>query len=55
MRPVLINGVAGMVAFRHGQPFSIGAVTIRNGKIVELDFLNDPERLRQVDLTILDD
>ena len=55
MRRVLINGVAGMVAFRHGQLFSVVAVTVRNGKIVELDFLNDPERLRQLDLTILDD
>ena len=55
MRPALINGVAGGVAFLHGQPFSIGAVTVRNGKIVELDFLNDPERLRLLDLTILDD
>ncbi len=55
IRPALINGVAGAVAFRHGQPFSIGAVTVRNGKIVELDFLADPERLRQLDLTILDD
>jgi RNA polymerase sigma-70 factor (ECF subfamily) len=55
VRPALINGVAGMVAFRHGQPFSIGAVTVRNGKIVELDFLTDPERLRLLDLTILDD
>ena len=55
MRPALINGVAGMVAFRHGQPFSIGAATVRNGRIVELDFLNDPERLRQVDLTVLDE
>src|SRR5215216_7719448 len=55
IRPVLINGVAGAVAFRHGQPFSIGAVTVRNGKIVELDFLADPERLRELDLTILDD
>jgi RNA polymerase sigma factor (sigma-70 family) len=55
VRPALINGVAGAVAFRDGQPFSIGAVTVRNGKIVELDFLADPERLRQLDLTILDD
>jgi RNA polymerase sigma factor (sigma-70 family) len=55
IRPALINGVAGAVAFRHGQPFSIGAVTVRNGKIVELDFLADPERLRQLDLTIFDD
>jgi RNA polymerase sigma factor (sigma-70 family) len=55
IRPALINGVAGAVAFRDGQPFSIGALTVRNGKIVELDFLADPERLRQLDLTILDD
>jgi RNA polymerase sigma factor (sigma-70 family) len=54
VRPALINGVAGAVAFRHGRPFSIGAVTVRNGKIVELDFLADPERLRELDLTILD-
>jgi RNA polymerase sigma-70 factor, ECF subfamily len=55
IRPALINGVAGLVAFLDGQPFSIAAVTVRNGKIVELDFFNDPERLRLLDLTILDD
>jgi RNA polymerase sigma-70 factor, ECF subfamily len=44
---VLINGVAGIVTFRNGQPFSIGAFTVRNGKIV------DPGRLGQLDLTIL--
>ena len=55
IRPALINGVAGAVTFLHGQPFSIAAVTVRNGKIVELDFLADPERLRALDLTILDD
>jgi RNA polymerase sigma factor (sigma-70 family) len=55
VRPALINGVAGAVGFLQGQPFSIGAVTVRNGRIVELDFLADPERLRQLDLTIFDD
>jgi RNA polymerase sigma-70 factor, ECF subfamily len=54
IRPALINGVAGAVAFRHGQPFTIGAITVRDGKIVDLHFLADPERLRQLDLTILD-
>ena len=54
MRRVLINGAAGMVTFLHGQPFSIGAVTVRNGKIVEIDFLTDPERIAQLDLTQLD-
>ncbi len=48
------SNVAPGVAFLHEQPFSIGAVTVRNGKIVELDFLNDPERLRRLDLTVLD-
>jgi hypothetical protein len=43
------------VAFLHGQPFSIGAVTVSNGKIVELDFIADRDRLRQLDLTMLDD
>jgi RNA polymerase sigma-70 factor, ECF subfamily len=54
IRPALINGVVGAVTFLHGQPFSIAAVTVINGKIVELDFLADPERLRLIDLTILD-
>ena len=54
IRPALINGVAGAVTFRDGEPFSVGAFTVRDGKIVELDFLADPERLRELDLTILD-
>jgi RNA polymerase sigma factor (sigma-70 family) len=55
MRRALINGAAGMVAFLHGQPFSIGAVTVRNGKIVEIDFLADPARIARLDLTELGD
>jgi RNA polymerase sigma-70 factor, ECF subfamily len=55
IRPALINGVAGVVAALDGRPFSIATVTVRNGRIVELDFFNDPERLRLLDLTMLDD
>jgi RNA polymerase sigma factor (sigma-70 family) len=55
MRRVLINGAAGIVAFRHGQPFSLAAVTVNNSKIVEIDFLADPDRLAQLDLTELGD
>jgi RNA polymerase sigma-70 factor, ECF subfamily len=54
-RPAIVNGAAGVVGFLHGEPFSIAAVTVRNGKIVELDFFNDPERLRLLDMTILDE
>jgi RNA polymerase sigma factor (sigma-70 family) len=55
MRRALINGAAGMVSFLHGRPFSIAAITIKNGKIVEIDFLADPVRIAQLDLTELHD
>jgi RNA polymerase sigma factor (sigma-70 family) len=55
MKPALINGAVGVVTTRDGQPFSIGAFTVRHGRIVEMDWLGDPARLRELDLTILDD
>jgi RNA polymerase sigma factor (sigma-70 family) len=54
MRRALVNGAAGAVSFQDGELFSVGAVTVRGGKIVEMDFLGDPERLRELDLTVLD-
>jgi RNA polymerase sigma-70 factor (ECF subfamily) len=54
-RRALINGAAGIVSIRDGQPFSVGAITVRDGKIVEIDILADPERLRRMDLSMLDD
>jgi len=54
-RPALVNGVPGGVATRNGQPYAVGAFTVRGGKIVAIDFLADPERVRLLDLTILDD
>ncbi len=54
MRRALVNGAAGMVALQDGRPFSVAAVTVRNGRIAELDFLADPERLAELDLTVLD-
>jgi RNA polymerase sigma factor (sigma-70 family) len=54
VRPALVNGVAGMVAIRDGKPASVGAVTIRDGRIVALDILADRDRLRDLDLTVLD-
>jgi RNA polymerase sigma factor (sigma-70 family) len=54
MRLALVNGAIGAVAIRDGQPFSVAGVTVRGGRIVELDFLVDPARLGQLDLTILE-
>jgi len=55
VRPALVNGVAGAVSMRDGEPFSVGAFTVRGGRIAEIDILADPARLRLLDLTILDD
>ncbi len=54
MQPALINGAAGLVSTRDGHPFSVGGFTVRDRKIVAIDILADPARLRRLDLTILD-
>jgi RNA polymerase sigma-70 factor (ECF subfamily) len=55
IRPALVNGAVGQVATRDGRPFSVGAFIVRGGRIVAIDILADPARLRELDLTILDD
>jgi RNA polymerase sigma factor (sigma-70 family) len=50
-RPALINGSPGLIAVRDGQPIAVLAVAVRDGRIVEIDILADPERLRRLDLT----
>ena len=55
LRPALVNGVPGGVALRDGELFSVAAFTVRAGRIVRMDFLADPARLRELDLTVLDD
>jgi RNA polymerase sigma factor (sigma-70 family) len=54
MQPALVNGAVGAVGTVDGAPFAVGAFTVRGGKIVEIDILADPERLRRLDLTILE-
>lgn len=49
-RPALVNGAAGLIGFREGRPFSVLAFTVSNGKVVRIDILAPPERLRQLDL-----
>jgi RNA polymerase sigma factor (sigma-70 family) len=55
MKPALINGAVGIVTTRDGEPFSVGGLTVSGGRIVAIDILADPDRLRLLDLTILDD
>jgi RNA polymerase sigma factor (sigma-70 family) len=53
-RPAFVNGAAGLVTVREGQPFSVMGFTVVCGKIVAIDILADPERLRRLDLAVLD-
>jgi RNA polymerase sigma factor (sigma-70 family) len=54
LRPALVNGAAGAVSTRDGAPFAVGGMTVRNGRIVAIAILADPERLSRLDLTVLD-
>jgi len=47
---VRVNGGIGTVAFLDGEPISVGAVQVRAGRIVAIDFLADPVRLAELDL-----
>ena len=47
-RPVLVNGGPGFLVARDGEPLALIGVTIRDGKIIEIDILADPERLRRL-------
>ena len=53
-RPALVNSAAGVVAAPRGRPFSVLGFTVSGGRIVEIDILADPERLRRLDLEVPD-
>ena len=50
-RPVLVNGSPGYLVAQDGQPLAVLGLSVRDGKITEIDILADPERLSQLDLT----
>jgi RNA polymerase sigma-70 factor (ECF subfamily) len=53
-QPALVNGAAGVVFAAGGRPFAVVGFTVRQGRIAEIDILADPERLRRLDLAVLD-
>jgi RNA polymerase sigma-70 factor (ECF subfamily) len=54
-RPALVNGVIGAVWAQGGRPRVVFGFTIARGKVVHIDLVADPERLRQLHLVVLDD
>ncbi|MGC1214920.1 MAG: RNA polymerase sigma factor SigJ [Micromonospora sp.] len=55
VRPALINGAAGVVVATNGRALSVMGFTVADGRVVAIDVLSDPERLRRLDLTVLGD
>ncbi|HEY3186903.1 MAG TPA: RNA polymerase sigma factor SigJ [Solirubrobacteraceae bacterium] len=54
-RPALVNGAAGFVVAPRGRAVAVAGFTVARGRIVEIDLLADPARLRELDLAVLDD
>jgi len=51
---VLVNGLPGGVAWApDGRPFAVLALTVSGGRIAAIDILADPDRLAQLDLTVV--
>jgi len=54
VRWALVNGAVGAVVAPKGRPQVVMAFTVRDGRIAAIDVLSDPERLSEVDLSVLD-
>ncbi|HET9920302.1 MAG TPA: sigma-70 family RNA polymerase sigma factor [Ktedonobacteraceae bacterium] len=54
-QPALVNGTAGVVWAPGGRPRVVFDFTITHNRVVEIEMIADPERLRQLDLVVLGD
>lgn len=48
---VLVNGAVGLLGLRDGRPVSVFSPLIRDGRIVQINILTDPDRLAELDLS----
>jgi len=53
-QPALVDGSVGVVVAPRGRLLMVLRFTITGGKIVEMEAIADPERVRQLDLAVLD-
>jgi RNA polymerase sigma-70 factor, ECF subfamily len=52
VRPALVNGAAGVVVAPRGRPTSVMGFIVRDGRIVEIDAISDPARLRRLGVVV---
>jgi hypothetical protein len=50
VRPALINGAAGVVAFDGERPFAVLAFTVVGDRAVAIDVFNDPDLVARLDI-----
>jgi RNA polymerase sigma-70 factor, ECF subfamily len=50
VRPALVNGAAGVVAFDGDRPFAVLAFTVNGDRAVAIDVFNDPELVAKLDV-----
>ena len=50
VRPALVNGAAGVVAFDGERPFAVLAFTVIGDRAVAIDVFNDPELVAKLDI-----
>jgi len=50
VRPALVNGAAGAVAFDGQRPFAVLAFTVVGDRAVAIDVFNDPELVAKLDI-----
>jgi RNA polymerase sigma factor (sigma-70 family) len=53
LHPALVNGTAGTVVTVYGRPFAVMGFTVTEGRIVEIDVIADPERVRRIAAAVL--
>jgi RNA polymerase sigma-70 factor (ECF subfamily) len=54
LRPVLVNGGAGVVVLLAGHPVTVMGFTVSGGHIVAIDSLSDPQRIGRLDLSSIE-
>ena len=54
-RLVLVNGAVGLIVAPRGRLLLVLDLTIRHGKIAEINVISDPARLQKLDLAVLGD
>ena len=55
VHPVLVNGAAGALVLRGGQPSVVMAFAVTEDRIVEIDIIADPERVARLARPVLGD